>query len=325
MGLGKQKQKPFNVRYPLHDLGSDSGHTGYRSQFPHAITAPRPSTLLLPPRAAEPNRRVVSDPVHGTNERRKFLDPIEEAVNEYGDDEGSTSGPRARFRSKTVTAVLPSFLQPHSRTPTTGDGDSHDQVEDSLPESSVGTLGMEGLEKSLMQTEGEKGKDVDDGMNEGELLGDFGEAFHGPLPFSTLRPATTSDPIHRIKSILDTFVPESHSTPAASKSSVTQKHVSSSPPSPPPPSGPSYGPINNPPEASGIGVPRPKPFDTSFLPPQTQKVARGQLVVLPSKTLLVDFREGERRQGRQGVEVLTVSPDGEEVCIDRLTQPYLRS
>ena len=57
----------------------------------------------------------------------------------------------------------------------------------------------------------------------------------------------------------------------------------------------------------------PEAISTAYLSPQTHKVAHGQLVVLPSKSLLVDFREGERRRGKQGNEVLLISPDGATV------------
>lgn len=54
---------------------------------------------------------------------------------------------------------------------------------------------------------------------------------------------------------------------------------------------------------------------TNLLRSKTHKVTQGQVVVLPSKSLLVDFREGERRKGRRGNEVLVLSPDGEEVYL----------
>ena len=54
-------------------------------------------------------------------------------------------------------------------------------------------------------------------------------------------------------------------------------------------------------------------FSARRLKPQTHKVSRGQLVVLPSKALLVDFREGERRKGREGKQVLMVNSDGDVV------------
>ena len=67
---------------------------------------------------------------------------------------------------------------------------------------------------------------------------------------------------------------------------------------------------------------------TRFLKPQTYKVSRGQLVVLPSGSLLVDFREGERRKGRSGKEVLIVTSDGSRVrwlaSIEILGRPILR-
>ncbi len=56
-----------------------------------------------------------------------------------------------------------------------------------------------------------------------------------------------------------------------------------------------------------------EPFSTSLLSPKTHKLAHGQLVVLPSRSVLVDFREGERRKGRKGDEVMVVSPIGDQV------------
>ncbi|KAI0250743.1 hypothetical protein BJV78DRAFT_1154864 [Lactifluus subvellereus] len=47
-----------------------------------------------------------------------------------------------------------------------------------------------------------------------------------------------------------------------------------------------------------------EPLSTSLLPPKTHKLAHGQLVILPSRSVLVDFREGERRKGGKGDEVM---------------------
>ncbi|KAI0917288.1 hypothetical protein AcW2_007460 [Taiwanofungus camphoratus] len=63
------------------------------------------------------------------------------------------------------------------------------------------------------------------------------------------------------------------------------------------------------------GSTQPTLFKTAYLNAQTHKLAQGQLVVLPSKSLLVDFREGERRKGRRGNEVLVISPEGDTVRI----------
>lgn len=52
---------------------------------------------------------------------------------------------------------------------------------------------------------------------------------------------------------------------------------------------------------------------TLRLKPQTYKLSRGQLVVLPSKALLVDFRESERRKGHEGKQVLVVDANGDTV------------
>jgi hypothetical protein len=56
-----------------------------------------------------------------------------------------------------------------------------------------------------------------------------------------------------------------------------------------------------------------EPLSTSLLPPKTHKLSCGQLVILPSASVLVDFREGERRKGKKGDEVMVVSPNGDQV------------
>ena len=56
-----------------------------------------------------------------------------------------------------------------------------------------------------------------------------------------------------------------------------------------------------------------EPLSTSLLAPKTHKLAGGQLAILPSRSVLVDFREGERRKGRKGEEVMVVSPNGDQV------------
>ena len=56
-----------------------------------------------------------------------------------------------------------------------------------------------------------------------------------------------------------------------------------------------------------------EPLSTSLLSPKTHKLAHGQLVILPSRSILVDFREGERKKGRKGDEVMVVSPVGDQV------------
>lgn len=249
------------------------------------------------------DRRTVSDPVYGTKERRKFLDPIEEAGSELENEERSIPPVKARLRSKSAAAVIPPFLQARGYTPTPGDDDSRNQAEEFPPESSLSDIDVPAKEGGV--------KEIDNGMNTEELLRDFEEAFHSPPTSSVTRQAA---PARRIKSILDTVIPESHSTPAAAKPIVIRRHVSPSPPADSPTLEPPHHPFDNLP-SKGVGTPRPKPFNSAFLPPQTHKVARGQLVVLPSRGLLVDFREGERRQGRQGVEVLTISPNGEEVRV----------
>jgi hypothetical protein len=149
MNRGSQEaavlRKPFgeltNLRRPPHELEGDSGRTSYRDRFPDVVVASGPSTSSLPSlRVTQANRRVVSDPVYGIKERRKFLDPIVEVEDERGNEERPTPGLRVRFRSKSVAAAIPSFLQARGHTPAAGDSDSRDQAEDLSLESSVSIL-----------------------------------------------------------------------------------------------------------------------------------------------------------------------------------------
>ncbi|KAI0269898.1 hypothetical protein BC834DRAFT_863823 [Gloeopeniophorella convolvens] len=61
--------------------------------------------------------------------------------------------------------------------------------------------------------------------------------------------------------------------------------------------------------------PTPDPLSTSLLTPRTHKVSYGQVVILPSRSVLIDFREGERRKGSKGDEVLVVSANGDQIHI----------
>jgi hypothetical protein len=53
-----------------------------------------------------------------------------------------------------------------------------------------------------------------------------------------------------------------------------------------------------------------QPWTTFQVPPKTHKTTSGQLIILPSHSTLIDFREGERRKGKKGDEVILVSVDG---------------
>lgn len=64
-----------------------------------------------------------------------------------------------------------------------------------------------------------------------------------------------------------------------------------------------------------IGACRPTPLTTNQMTVKTYKTAQGQVVVLPSRSLLVDFRERDRRNGNAGDEVLIISADGVRVQV----------
>ncbi|PBK97648.1 hypothetical protein ARMGADRAFT_647056 [Armillaria gallica] len=70
-----------------------------------------------------------------------------------------------------------------------------------------------------------------------------------------------------------------------------------------------------------IGTTRPIAFTTSVLNQRSHKTAHGQVTVLPSRSLLVDFREGERRRGKAGDEVLIISPEGAQIKV--FSAPHL--
>ncbi|KZT12112.1 uncharacterized protein LAESUDRAFT_691279 [Laetiporus sulphureus 93-53] len=79
---------------------------------------------------------------------------------------------------------------------------------------------------------------------------------------------------------------------------------------------------HSPPTAAvALGCTRPIAFTTAYLAPQTHKVAQGQIVVLPSASLLVDLREGQRRKGEKGNEVLVICPNGRKVQV--FSAPHL--
>ncbi|KAL1736708.1 hypothetical protein EV714DRAFT_279244 [Schizophyllum commune] len=64
-----------------------------------------------------------------------------------------------------------------------------------------------------------------------------------------------------------------------------------------------------------IGTVRPTPFSTHLMAPKSHKALHGQVTVLPSRSLLIDFREAERRRGAKGTAVLVVSADGGRIKV----------
>lgn len=64
-----------------------------------------------------------------------------------------------------------------------------------------------------------------------------------------------------------------------------------------------------------IGTTRPMRFNTSGLNSQTHKTAYGQVTILPSHALLVDFRESQRRKGLKGDEVIRIDSDGSTISV----------
>ncbi|KAK0464581.1 uncharacterized protein EV420DRAFT_1517028 [Desarmillaria tabescens] len=70
-----------------------------------------------------------------------------------------------------------------------------------------------------------------------------------------------------------------------------------------------------------IGTTRPTTFTTSVLSQRSHKTVHGQVTILPSRSLLVDFREGERRRGKAGDEVLIISSEGAQIKV--FSAPHL--
>jgi hypothetical protein len=69
-----------------------------------------------------------------------------------------------------------------------------------------------------------------------------------------------------------------------------------------------------------IGTTKPSPLTTDHLLSRIHKTPSGYINVLPSHSLLVDFREGLRRSGQRGDEVLVIEPDGLKACIFSVSQ-----
>ncbi|KAH0586347.1 hypothetical protein H2248_007588 [Termitomyces sp. 'cryptogamus'] len=72
-----------------------------------------------------------------------------------------------------------------------------------------------------------------------------------------------------------------------------------------------------------IGTERPTPLNTQSMTCQIHKTIYGQITVLPSHSLLVDFRESQRRKGFKGDEVFLIDPDGLKVSV--YSAPHLSS
>ncbi|KZV90849.1 kinase-like protein [Exidia glandulosa HHB12029] len=65
----------------------------------------------------------------------------------------------------------------------------------------------------------------------------------------------------------------------------------------------------------------PTAFSVGLLPPQVHKTGQGSLTIQPSRALLVDLREGARRNKKKGDEVLLISPTGNEISV--FSAPHL--
>ncbi|KAJ7044059.1 hypothetical protein C8F04DRAFT_688068 [Mycena alexandri] len=71
--------------------------------------------------------------------------------------------------------------------------------------------------------------------------------------------------------------------------------------------------MNGSPLGIPVGTTRPAPFTTALLSQETHKTVHGPISVLPSHSLLVDLREGERRRGQKGTEVLVIDSQGTKI------------
>ncbi|GLB38488.1 putative serine threonine-protein kinase PLK4 [Lyophyllum shimeji] len=72
-----------------------------------------------------------------------------------------------------------------------------------------------------------------------------------------------------------------------------------------------------------VGTARPLPLNATTMSCQTHKTPYGQVTILPSHSLLVDFRESQRRKGLKGDEVFVVEPDGCKISV--YSAPHLSS
>lgn len=148
------------------------------------------------------------------------------------------------------------------------------------------------------------GSDADSEASSGtaSASGSNGKALRHPLLCPPAKPQ------HDFRRLLDARPSHEIKAPAPKLSSVT-------PASRRPPVGPRLATPRSLDKCSGpalAGVPR---LNTAYLTPHTHKIGSGNVTVLPSLSLLVDLREGERRKGRKGHEVLVISSNGEDIKV----------
>ncbi|KAF5315355.1 hypothetical protein D9619_007132 [Psilocybe cf. subviscida] len=68
-------------------------------------------------------------------------------------------------------------------------------------------------------------------------------------------------------------------------------------------------------ETIPMGTTRPVSFNTNLLSAATHKLTEGSITVLPSLSVLVDFRENQRRNGFKGDHVLLINPKGDTIKV----------
>lgn len=130
------------------------------------------------------------------------------------------------------------------------------------------------------------------------------------LPFPFTRSSSQSQDTHTLKPSIeptkepDSKLPSIQPAPNTKTDGADSDLKAPIPPTEAPP---------NPNLTVGMPVDSTKPpiLNTEYLSPGTYKTMKGQVTVLhSSRSLLVDFREGERRKGRKGDEVIVIAPDG---------------
>ncbi|KAI0320204.1 hypothetical protein OF83DRAFT_1106368 [Amylostereum chailletii] len=139
------------------------------------------------------------------------------------------------------------------------------------------------------------------------------EPLLSPVNFQTTSRPNFRPSLHQILS--DPYI----ETPGSSSASVSPREGNAMAPRGTP--GGTSLPVEPQPKDRSSGHADRQPWSALQVPPKTHKTSLGQVIILPSHSTLVDYREGERRKGRKGDEIMLVSPDGRKVQI--FSAPHL--
>lgn len=108
-----------------------------------------------------------------------------------------------------------------------------------------------------------------------------------------LKPTDSTTTTAAKESKISVHLPEARPKPSSQKENIT----------------PPLNPLSH----ISVGSTRPIAFNTALLVPKTHKTTHGTLTILPSGSILVDFRESQRKVRQRGNEVMIINGNGDKV------------